>query len=426
MAGIDQLPRQSSSRLALLCLASVWPYPPTGGSRILVYEQLRALADHHDVDLVAADWPEDAFLKLADTDINSALSFCRRLELVPLPVKEKRFSHIEKVKLSVSSRVPFFMFQRYSSEAQVRIDRMLAAGEYDAIVAHDNEAGLYVKATHAPMKILTKHSVLSVQHMQRAGQESSLWKAAKYQAYASALRRWERDESKTFDLVKVPTRIDLAQWRAIVGEGTPAFINSNGVDTHYFRYEPRSGDVDRLVFTATMSSEANAGAAADFLDQVYPLLRAKGYSLPFYIVGASPPAWLTEKAEKIGATATGTVPDVRPYFSGKPIAVVPLRVASGIINKVLEPMALGVPVVATTPSVEGLEVDPESVCLVADTPQEFAEAVTRLVDDPKLYDEITRSAARYVRDEHSWGLQMRRFREEIEHRVVAWQAAATA
>src|SRR6185436_8378145 len=95
---------------------------------------------------------------------------------------------------------------------------------------------------------------------------------------------------------------------------------------------------------------------------VYPRIATAIGPLPFYVVGHDPPAHVSAQASE-SITVTGSVPDVRPYYGHKAIAVVPLRVASGIINKVLEPMAMGVAVVASSLAVAGLEVDPQKVCL---------------------------------------------------------------
>src|SRR5207245_1138007 len=108
-----------------------------------------------------------------------------------------------------------------------------------------------------------------------------------------------------------------------------------------------------------------------------------------------PPPILRERAQRAGITVTGTVPDVRPFFGRKSVAVVPLRIASGIINKVIEPMALGVAVIASPAAVEGLDIDPREICIVARTPDEFADGVAALRRDHDLYARLTRRAHEY-------------------------------
>jgi glycosyltransferase involved in cell wall biosynthesis len=104
--------------------------------------------------------------------------------------------------------------------------------------------------------------------------------------------------------------------------------------------------------------------------------------------------------------------------------VVPLRVASGIINKVLEPMAVGAAVVATSAAAVGLEIDPREVCLVADTPEEFGAAIARLHRDPELYARLTTAAYRYVRQHHSWPRLMTEYRRTIEDLASAGNVRA--
>src|SRR6185369_8273856 len=146
--------------------------------------------------------------------------------------------------------------------------------------------------------------------------------------------------------------------------------------------------------------------------------------IPFYVVGRNPPATLRAKASVPGVVVTGTVDDVRAYYGKRAIAVVPLRMASGIINKVLEPMAMGTAVVASSLAVAGLDVPGERVALVADDAAEFARAVVALIRDPERYARLARDAAAYVREAHVWPTLMQRYRERIENAVASGPTTA--
>lgn len=401
----------STRRLRILSIASACPFPPHGGTRILIYHQVRELARHHDVDLVMVDCPT-----AVECD-PGGLDFCRSVRLVTLSTPERSWSLAEKVRLTLSTGAPFFVFQRYSEEAQRIVDDMVAATQYDAIIAEDNEAALYVRATWGPTKILTKHSILSSQRAQLACIAASKLERWRDRAYAFLQRSQERREASRFDLVKVPTASDLGQWQRITGRSTEGIAITNGVDVSFFPYQERHGDVDSLIYTANFAGVPNVDAVLRFIDDVYPRVTAQIGALPFYVVGRSPPPELQARKSS-SIVVTGTVPDVRPYFTAKPIAVVPLRVASGIINKVLEPMALGVAVVATPLAVEGLDTDPRSVCMVAESAEEFADAIVRLASDAALYSDLTRRAREYVVTRHSWPHLMQRYRHAIETAVA--------
>jgi glycosyltransferase involved in cell wall biosynthesis len=82
-----------------------------------------------------------------------------------------------------------------------------------------------------------------------------------------------------------------------------------------------------------------------------------------------------QAADSAGVTVTGAVPDVRPYLWNAAIAVAPIVMSHGVQNKVLEAAAAGLPVVITTPVLEGLPPEVLPACTVADTPAAFASAI---------------------------------------------------
>ena len=110
---------------------------------------------------------------------------------------------------------------------------------------------------------------------------------------------------------------------------------------------------------------------------------------------------------------TGTVPDVRPWLHGSAVSIVPLRIGGGTRLKVYEAMAAGCPVVSTSIGAEGLDhTDGEDIVL-ADTPEAFAEACIRLLDDAELRRRIGANAMRLVTGKHSWESVAARFEQAI-------------
>src|SRR5262249_44087826 len=139
-----------------------FPYPPTGGTRILIFQQVTEMARHHDLDLVAVDAGDPRAFDRA------GLPDCRSISIVPLAEPERRFSPWEKVALTVRTGHPFYLYQRYSPAAQRLVDERLVGGGYDVVIAEDGEAGLYVRPGHSGLKVLTKHAIMSVQRRQLA------------------------------------------------------------------------------------------------------------------------------------------------------------------------------------------------------------------------------------------------------------------
>jgi glycosyltransferase involved in cell wall biosynthesis len=107
-------------------------------------------------------------------------------------------------------------------------------------------------------------------------------------------------------------------------------------------------------------------------------------------------------AEDPRVSVTGPVDDVRPYYAAAAAAVVPLRAGGGVRMKILEGMALGVPMVSTTIGAEGLSLEHGRELLIGDTPQELADAAIGLLRDPALGDRLARAARETALRRFSW------------------------
>jgi glycosyltransferase involved in cell wall biosynthesis len=138
-----------------------------------------------------------------------------------------------------------------------------------------------------------------------------------------------------------------------------------------------------------------------FATNVLPALRRERPDAAFCIVGSSPSAQVERLAELPGVTVTGRVADVRPYVAHAAAVVVPLRIANGVQNKVIEAMAMAKAVIATPRALAGVEVDRASEIIVAESEAEFVAATLAVLARPDLADLGRRARAR-VLEHYSW------------------------
>jgi glycosyltransferase involved in cell wall biosynthesis len=132
------------------------------------------------------------------------------------------------------------------------------------------------------------------------------------------------------------------------------------------------------------------------------LIRVQEPGTEFFIVGSSPTAQVKRLARQAGVRVTGFVEDVRPYLRSAMVCVVPLRIARGVQNKLLEAMAAGKAVIATPEAVAGLWIRPGEDLLTAGTPSEFAAATLEVIRDEGLRENLGWRARRFVETEHNW------------------------
>jgi glycosyltransferase involved in cell wall biosynthesis len=157
----------------------------------------------------------------------------------------------------------------------------------------------------------------------------------------------------------------------------------------------------------------NVDGAVWFARAVWPAIRAKHPKAEFRIVGRKPAPEVQRLAELPGVKVLGTVPDVRPFVASASAAVVPLRLARGIQNKVLEALAMARPVVAAPPALAALGTVPGEHLLRAGTPEEWVGACGSLLTDPARGHTLGAAGRRYVEAHHRWETCLEPFLDRI-------------
>jgi len=179
-------------------------------------------------------------------------------------------------------------------------------------------------------------------------------------------------------------------------------VLSNGVDLGYFAFANGDRAPETLVFSGKMSYHANVAAVSYMVREVMPLVWARRPGVKLEIVGKNPPQAICALAKDDRVHVTGFVPDLRPYLARATVSVSPMQYSVGIQNKVLEAMAMGTPVVASSQACSALKVRNGTHLLVADDPTTFAERVLRLLDDVALRREMAMNGRNYVEERHDW------------------------
>ena len=205
---------------------------------------------------------------------------------------------------------------------------------------------------------------------------------------------------------------------ALVGaDSDRASVIPNGVDLDFWKRSSRERGVDTLVFSGAMSYPPNADAALYLIDEILPLIRRSVPRVQALIVGRDPTPHLIRAGQQSGVTVTGFVDDVRPYLEQATIFAAPLRFGAGIQNKLLEAMAMEVPVVASPLAADGLRTEngERPPALVASDRQQFAEMIVQQLKWRANHSMPDAQARHYVQHHFVWG----RSGEKLEHVIRA-------
>jgi polysaccharide biosynthesis protein PslH len=239
-----------------------------------------------------------------------------------------------------------------------------------------------------------------------------------YRRESRRLLAFEREVATRFDASLFVSQQEAALFAQASGVD-PASIKvlRNGVDTTYFSVAPErpspfvtSGP--HLVFTGAMDYWANIEGVEWFVASILPMIQRAIPEVEFHIVGMNPAPRVQSLARTAGVRVTGSVPDIRPYLQHASVVVVPLRIARGIQNKVLEAMSMARPVVATSQALEGIPAADGQNVRQADEVNAFARGVIELLTGEEGA-RLRRSARALIERDFVWEAGLRQLDEVL-------------
>ena len=168
-----------------------------------------------------------------------------------------------------------------------------------------------------------------------------------------------------------------------------------------------------LVFTGAMDYQANVDGVCWFYDEIWPRIIKEIPNVTFTIVGSNPAPAIKKLDKDNRVKVTGFVKDIRPYYDSATLCIVPLRIARGIQNKVLEAMAMGKALVCTANAAEGITAATEENMLLGNNPTDFAQAVITLLKDKTKRKTMGLNNRQCVESNYNWESNLSALRDLI-------------
>jgi glycosyltransferase involved in cell wall biosynthesis len=397
--------------MRVLFVSRWFPYPPIHGSKQRVYHLIRALAERHQVSLLSfADHPS------IEPGAQEMRALCSDIQVVPW--QEYR-SRQPRTLLDLFSARPRSIAGTYSAEMAERIRRACASGRCAAVVASQLTSASY-HACFAGLPAVFDEIELGVYDDRRRGNPSWLARGRHALTWAK-LRRYLASVLRDIDAGTVVSADEEALLRLAVASPPPIAIVPNGTIVPEAVPAASQRARDTLVFAGALTYAANAEGLRWFLATAYPQVRARCPDVRLTVTGETGGIDLSAG----GVLQTGHLPDARPIVASAAVSIAPLRWGGGTRLKILEAMALGTPVVATSKAAEGLTaVDGEHV-LIADEPRRFAECILELLTNTGLRQRLADNARRLVAERYEWGAIGAQFVRLVEE-VVRWRREGAA
>jgi sugar transferase (PEP-CTERM/EpsH1 system associated) len=297
--------------------------------------------------------------------------------------------------LNKPSSVAYF----WSPRLQRRILDVAQSVTFDLIMVHCAFVAHYVTNVPAKLKILDFGDLDSGKWFDYS-RHRRFPLSIGYGLEAKKLRKFEKRFAQQFNYCTVTTSGELEEYERL-NVGVPSTVIPNGVD--FQNPSHRDNDKSRVIaFVGRMDYFPNIDGMLYFVREIFPRIRRIVPSAELKIIGSNPNASIRELSSIPGITVTGHVPEVGSFLQDAAVSVAPLRIARGTQNKILESMALGVPVVATPIAAKGVQAVPNKHLLVAEDPEEFARQVINIFENHALRRDLTESARRRIEKVHSW------------------------
>ena len=382
----------------ILFLAHRIPYPPNKGDKIRSFHEINYLSKNHNVDVCC----------LIDdkTDIQyiePLKKHCRTLEYSIINAKLKKiFSGFSVFSTKKTCTEKCF----WSNSLSKKVNNLIKTNKYDLIFIYCSSMAKYVQSYCGQIPCVIDFVDI----------DSDKWlqysKFAKFPLnllYSLEGKKLGKLENNILNWTKAAFLVTEREVDFFAGSKNKNKIHAipNGIDNKFFNPadtpdSPGLRKEEYICFTGAMDYFPNEDGVIFFVEEILPYILKKYPQLKFFIVGRNPTPAVEKLADNPNIVVTGSVDDIRPYLKHAKLSAIPLRMARGIQNKILEAISMGLPVVTTSNAYEGLTLEKGNDIIVEDDPVKFAEHVIDLLEDKEKRERIAKNAQIKLIESYNW------------------------
>ena len=380
--------KKAKEAMNILIISPLMPYPPDRGGAIRVYNIIKILSKDYRISLICFQGKnnEACLLELH--------KYCDSIQTFPVPY----FSKIKK-RLMWFGSLPFYIRRFYSPLLQDCINKEIKQKDYDLILVEFSYMAQYEFRENNQKLVLDAHNVESDLFYQMM--KNNKFSIYNYLEFIKT-RRFEKSIFKKFHKILSVSKEDKERILKLTLNSDVSIV-PNGVDVNYFQCLPQQKDSKTIVFVGGLYYYPNIEGILHFYHETFLLVKEKIPDLTLYIIGVIGDNHLKKEiGDDRSVILTGQVEDIRPYFKGCALSIVPLRMGGGTRLKILESMAMGRVVVSTSKGCEGLDAVHKKEIIIADNPIEFAKNITRLIQDMDYREQLALAGRKFVEERYSW------------------------
>ncbi|MCX6878517.1 MAG: glycosyltransferase family 4 protein [Verrucomicrobia bacterium] len=394
----------------LLIFLPYVPYPLMRGTYQRVYHLAEALGQHFEIDLFClSSEPGDA------AHLARFQGFCRRVRFEPFqhgpwaPFLTDRIWH----------PLPVTVRHWWSERVLAAFREFTAGQDYAVVDCCDLVLWPYVKAVFPAhrARVMDRSRVdwlFQTELLQTL--KPGFFAMLKARENLFKIARLERELRRELALMVVCGPDDKTFLEHQLGPGERIFVLPNGANVGFFNADewparPTTGPT--ALFCGALDYTPNTDGLAWYFAAIHPRVMARCPDFKVILVGKNPTPAVRCFATLPGVEFAGEVPDVRPFYQQAWLQIVPLRIGGGTRLKIAEGLAMANPVVSTTLGAQGLELHHDEHLLLADTPEGFADAMLRYVNDAELRRQHAAAGRARILELYTWGALGTRLAERL-------------
>lgn len=389
--------------MKVLVLLPRYPYPILKGDKLRAFYQIQALSRTDEVHLLSVSEDPDVqqyFPELAP--------YVASQECISLSPARKYWNLAKGLFGGRPFQVEYFRHPRVMQRAAELMEQLQPDVVYVQLVRMTGNVPPGKNPSTA--RVLDYMDAMSA-GMQKRIRLSGWWAKPFVKMEASRLQAYEPSIAKAYHQYTIISASDREDFPA--GVQQDMHIVPNGIPPKFLQTHPPKPAIADLIFTGNMSYHPNVKAAEYLANKVLPLLKADFPDIKLYLVGTNPVPAVNALASD-NVTVTGFVDDLISYLLGARLFVAPLFSGSGLQNKLLEAMALGLACITSPQANKALGAPTPDAIHVASTPEEFAASIRQLLDNEQQRAAVGKCGRNYVEAHFNWAAANEKLREVFQ------------
>lgn len=375
--------RTRLNKKSILFISSRFPYPLDTGDRLVLFNNIKLVSSEFDITLFTM-YDDDDELK----NLDKLKIYCVKI----ITIKRSKVETYLNLFLSPLILEPMQVAYYKCKVFKQKLNELLSVQQFDIVHIHMLRMAHYVQNLNS-FKVLSLVDSMFLNMSRRAENESGLkYIIFKYEKFL--IKNYEINMVNQFDMSLVVSNID----KKVINKNNIAVI-PNGSDTFQCT---KAKELNKIVFTGNMGYFPNQNAVTWFLENCFNRIKKEIPHVRFVIVGKNPPKYIQKYHDGQNIFVKGFVESMTDELCSASISIAPMQSGSGMQNKILEAMSIGLPVIATELGRGDIKALNGKSILIANTPDQFVGSCIELLSNIEKQDLIGNNARIFIKDNHSW------------------------